>query len=434
MANNLSRNGLVTTAGQAPHYANQADKDRAAVIQGLNQRVSMVYQKKSPFYQSGQGIREIPSVLASNVGIRDAESEEVIPRVYSKCKELGMSLSEMLDLVDDSSQYTGAMREMDAFQRMLAVANIRTKPVPEKGIFSDRLIRFFASNIPGSQVLFPEFINREMRKSLIAPDILPYILATTTNVTAGEGYRTIYTDDVESDRRQYRVDQLAELPATNLKTSENVVRVYKYGRVLVGSYEFFERTSIDLFSIMLQRMAMQSNLDKATEAIRVIIAGDLNSNPAENKNQSDLDKITSAHTLPTYIAYLNFALSFYPYQLTTMVGNAASLVNFLTMVKPNVDPLQLLAFLQNGTQPDVSVQLPQPLFQNVQMIYLPDAPDNLLIGLDKRFSLEMIVEGGGNIVETDRVIRSQRNEIAISERVGFGKIFKQASKTWTWNA
>jgi hypothetical protein len=161
------------------------------------------------------GASELLPQLASKFGV-PAEVPEFTQRLYRHLKDKNMSMSDLLDSIDRSSYYTGEMGQLDAYQRQLAIAGIKTKSIPEKGVFADKVERFFQSNVPGSQVLFPEFINRTMRQAKLAPDILPYILATTTGIQAGEAYRTIYTNDVVDDRRLFRVDQTAEMSRTRL--------------------------------------------------------------------------------------------------------------------------------------------------------------------------------------------------------------------------
>lgn len=375
------------------------------------------------------GALELIPQMASMLNTSDG-SLEYMARAQSEAGRRGMSLSGLFEEMDPTEQYAGTeLGNMDAFQRQLFFAGIRTQSMPEKGIYADMVNRFFQSNVPGSQVLFPEFINRIMRQALIAPDVLPYIIAVNTGVV-GDFYRSISTNDTVAMRRMYRVGQGAELPKTTFAATEKAINLYKYGRLLEGSYEYFRTITIDLFSILMQRIALQANLDKADTAIDVAINGDGNSNPATNYNQSVLD----TGVTPTYKAFIAFALKFYPYQLNTLVGGDAAFISFLSMARPSVDPFQILNLLQGGGVFTQQVQLAQNLYSDVKLVYLPSTPANVLVGLDRRFALEQLNEIGASLVETDRIIQSQRNQIAISEKVGFAKIFNEASLTWTTNA
>jgi hypothetical protein len=375
------------------------------------------------------GALELLPQMASALNVQDT-ALDYMQRAQFESGRRGMSFSGLLEEMDPSEQYAGTeLANMDAFQRQLFFAGIRTQSIPEKGIYADQVNRFFQSNVPGSQVLFPEYINRMMRQALIAPDVLPWIIAVNTGVV-GDFYRSIYTNDTVAQRRMPRVGQGAELPKTSFTSSERAINLYKYGRILEGSYEYFRTVTIDLFSILLQRIALQANLDKADTAIDVAINGDGNSNAATNYNQSTLD----TGVTPTYKAFIAFALKFYPYQLNTLVGSDAAFINFLTMARPSVDPFQILNLLQAGEIVTQRVELAQNLYSDVKLVYLPSVPANVLVGLDRRFALEQLNEIGASLVETDRLIQSQRNQIAISEKVGYAQIFSQAILTWTTNA
>lgn len=375
------------------------------------------------------GAKEIVRQLHGHFQVEEG-SDHIMHRAQAEARARKLSFSQLLEDFDPSEQYKGTELEgLDAFERQLHFAGIRVKSQPEKGIYADNVNRFFQSNVPGSQVLFPEFINRVMRQALIAPDVLPQIIAVTTGVT-GSHYRTIRTNDTVAQRRMQRVGQGAEMPKTSLTTGEYTINLYKYGRILEGSYEFFREVQIDLFTILLQRMAMQANLDKADAAIDVAINGDGNSNPATNYNQSTLD----TGSTPTYKAFIAFALKFFPYKLTRLVGSDAAFINFISMARPSVDPYQILNVLQQGGTFSQRVELAQDIYTDVQLVYLPSVASGVLVGLDNRFALEMVMENGASIVETDRLISSQRNQIAVSEKVGFDQIFNQAIATWTTTA
>ena len=54
-----------------------------------------------------------------------------------------------------------------------------------------------------------------------------------------------------------------------------------------------------------------------------------------------------------------------------------------------------------------------------------------LIGLDKRYALEMVQSGDRVMVEYDKLIDRQLERAAITTICGFAKIFKDAAKVLT---
>ncbi len=367
----------------------------------------------------------------AQVNSEDA-AKSAFNEITVKAREQGMTLTQYLEEMDPSERYNDGL---DAFERQLYIAGIRTQSDAVKGIFADTVERFYASDQPASPILFPEFINRQVRIAMLAPPILPELIAVTTPVDS-DSYRSIYLQDTTASRQMGRVAEFGELPTVKVQTSEKSISLHKYGVKLQGSYEVFRRLRIDLFALHISRIALQAMLDKSQEALDVGINGDGNSNPATNYNLTTLDPSTVAGKL-TYSAWLRWALKLYPYQLKTVVGGEAELLSVLTLQFPNINPLMLLSMVnQAATQGPVNakIQLAQDIWTSIRLVYLQSAPSNVLFGIDRDMALEMVIEIGASLTETDRVISKQYNEIAISEVVGFGQLIPQAISTLTLNA
>lgn len=361
------------------------------------------------------------------------KQEEIVDRakleLLMESRKAKMTLTNYLESIDPSENYNDGM---DAFERQLFVAGIRTTSDFAKGIYADPIERFYMSDQPASPVLFPEFINRQVRVALLAPPILDELVAITTPIDS-DSYRTIYLQDTVSQRQLRRVSEGGELPRLKVLTSEKAVSLRKYGAILEGSYEAYRRMRIDLFSLHLSRIALQAMLDKSQEALDVIINGDGNSNAATNYNLTALDPATTVSKL-TYYAWLRWGLKLWPYQLTTVVGGEAELLSVLTLQFPNINPLMILSMLQNQGPVSMKLELAQDIWTNIRLVYLQSAPANVLTGIDRRNALEMVLEIGGSITETDRIISKQLNEIAITEVLAFSQIMPQAISTMTLNA
>jgi len=393
-------------------------------------------------------------------------------QIVRECRNERKRLSAKLEEVDPSERYPdsgeySSLGKLDAFERQLHHFNIRTKPDLRLMKPASRLeefynpikpdgTRFFASDQPQSWILYPEFINRQMRIIPLPEDVLGDIVAQVTPIDT-DTYKAIYLNDNiqtapgQSQRQLQRVEEGAEIPPITIATFENNVKLQKYGVALKGTYETYRRLRVDLFSLFLARIAMQIKLDLATHAINILQNGDGNGNAAPNFNASSLDPAAPAgpgtvtdlvtsqtSTITkglTYKAWLIFRASLYPLHMTTVIGRLNELLQVLTLQFPNVDPLTLLALLQ---QPDQRVQTGKLSMSvniygvNVNLVYHPWAPGGLLVGLDKRFGIEQLVEKNSALTETDKDIRSQLNEIVVSQVIGFDKFLALASSTLTF--
>lgn len=376
---------------------------------------------------------------------RTAKIGKIDRGIYDAALTAGHSLSTELELRDPSEPNDS----MDAFDRVLALTGIRTESDKKRGIFSDRIERFYekpsdamksrlseeaqkrfyASDQPVSIVLFPEFINREMRVARLEQDYTEDLIAVTTPVDS-DTYRSIYVNMSDKTKWQMkRVGQHAEMPRAKLVTQENAVNLYKYGLVLEATYEALRRMRIDQMRVHLQLIGQQAALDKLGTAVDVLINGDGNNNSATNYTTVSLDAAAPTGTM-TYKAWIGWLLTFYPYQCTTVIGNISTIVKLLTMAFPGGDPLMLLA--QYGdSNTGLKVQLGDNLFTDIRLRISSACPANVFVGLNKNFALEELTEIGATLTETDKIISAQFSEIALSEVVGFDIMYPQAIRTLT---
>lgn len=355
--------------------------------------------------------------------------------IYRDANDKGLTVSQYLEMLDPSDEY-GPDEELDAFGRQIKKINENLAAMGKSPIIlnSDHKAGMYASKVEAfyqteeSAVIFPEWINRTARQALVADDILNEMIAIRTPIDSN-AYRTIYfTHDAKAASKK-RVTEGAEIPVTEMKTSENTIKLHKYGRRLKATYEAIRRERLDKISLMIEAIMKQAGIDRAAAAYDVLINGDGNNNAATNYNRSDL---TTAADLD-YAGWASFLFEFYPYQMTAIIGGKAELVGFLTMAAPNVDPIRLIEQLRFG-QSTSQGTMAQNIFNNYRIIYLPNAVASKLVGFDKRYALEMISEIGSDITETQRIISSQWEEIVISEVDGFGVFLPDSRRTITLNA
>ena len=185
---------------------------------------------------------------------------------------------------------------------------------------------------------------------------------------------------------------------------------------------------MDMLALHIQAIMRQAGVDRAADGYKVLIEGDGNNNAAVNFDRS---KLTTADKLD-YAGWAKFLFEFYPYQMTSLIGGIDELVTFLTMSAPNVDPIRLIEQLRFGNASQTGT-MAQSIFNNYRIVYLPDATADKLVGFDKRYALEMVVEIGSDISETNKIIESQWEQIVVSEVNGFGIILPESRKTITLN-
>lgn len=354
--------------------------------------------------------------------------------LYKEARREKLTLSQFLEKNDPSSAY-GPNEKLDAFDRQLKRFDIRVRSNDKLGIYADTVDKFYLTE--ESKVLFPEFISRVAREAMVNESILPWLIAITTPIE-GTTYEPYYVDDQPTKQSKKRVTEAAELPRCKITGRSTSVKLYKYGRAIEASYEAIRRMRVDMLALHVRRIGAQASLDKATEALSVIVSGDGNANTAAQNYRLNADLGGVIVDGLDYESWMKFLMKFYPYNCRVIIGGEAELLNILTLQMPTINPLTLLAMLQGGQPVDIRVQLAQDIFNTVTLIYLPDAGTdyaNKLIGMDNRYALEYITEIGSDISESERFVLNQTSVLTVSENNAFATMFPRlATKTLQLNA
>lgn len=288
-------------------------------------------------------------------------------------QEPGRSFSQVLEGIDPSDRYVGTPLEgLDAFQRQLKRFDIRVK-----GSASDTVDKFFATS--DSAVLFPEYVARVVRRGMEESDVVPMITASVT-----------------------KVDNEEQIGNTRTK-------LRRRGRLLVSSYDAVRAQKLDLFSVTLRQIGSYIAHLRLEDAVDVLVNGDCDSKAAE---------VTSLNgSVFGYNTLLDFWAQFDPYEMNVTLASNDAALNLLKM------PEFQSSFSGFSLQQPHCVTMPF----GPMLIRSTAVPQNTVIGIDKRFALEM-GQIGDVTVEYNKLIDRQFERAAITIISGFSKIYDDASK------
>ena len=324
-------------------------------------------------------------------------------------RQSGKSFSQVLEELDPSENYRGtSLEKSDAFQRQLRRFGIKVKGPGSSGVE-----KFFRTM--DSAVLFPEYIARTVRQGMEENDILPAITASTTVIDAMD-YRSIYAEMEEADGTPAAVAEGAAIPATKVRTRENLITLSKRGRMLIASYEAVRFQKLDLFSVMLRQIGSYIQKMQLRDAIAVLLEGDGNENAAQVFTAGD-GVISGSREELSYDQLVEFWGQFDPYTMNGMILSSAAMTRMLKIPELQ-NPLTGLNFQGTGI-------LATPL--GAQLHRTSAVDDDTIIGIDSRYALEQ-VRAGEVLVEYDKLIDRQLERAAITAICGFGKICDGAVK------
>ncbi len=312
----------------------------------------------------------------------------------------GKSFTEVLEGLDPSENYAGtALEGLDAYQRQLKRFDIKVG-----GADSSRMEKFFQT--ADSTALFPEYVTRAVRQGMEQANLLPNLVATTTNINSMD-YRTITSNPGKEEKSLKPVAEGAEIPQTVVKTQDHLVKLRKRGRMLVASYEALRFQKLDLFTVTLRQIGAYIARAQLNDAVEVLLNGDDGKAPAGS--------IVTAGTKPAYEDMVNLWGTFAPYQLNTLLASTSTMKDILGITEFK-DANAGLNFHGTG-------KLATPLGAN--LLHVPELADHKIIGIDKAYALEM-VQAGGVHTDYDKLIDRQLERATISTIAGFAKIFDGA--------
>ena len=323
-------------------------------------------------------------------------------------RQSGKTFTQVLESLDPSENYRGtALEGTDAFQRQLKRFGIKVK-----GAGSSPVEKFFSTL--DSAVLFPEYIARTVRQGMEENDILPAIVATTTVIDAMD-YRSIYSTNNDDSLELKNVAEGAEIPTTEVSTKNHLVELTKRGRMLVASYEALRFQKLDLFSVMLRQIGAHIQKQQLEDAVDVLINGDGNNNAAVQYVIGS-GPISGVKGTLGYDQMVEFWGKFDPYTMNTILCSTNTMTNMLKIPELQ-NPMTGLNFQGTG-------KLTTPL--GAQLHRTSAVSNNMIIGLDNRYALEL-VRAGDVLVEYDKLIDRQLERAAITSISGFCKICDGAS-------
>jgi len=377
-------------------------------------------------------------------GIKTYAKAEDVPLsvdLYREANELGMTFWQYLEVINPSKEGD----RLDAFERQLKAAGIVVKSDTNKGIYSSPGEYFFQSDRPGSAILFPVLLQKTaLWAKLNRVADINKIVATTRTIAGTSAFQTLSIDDSEisgpdAKGRRFRVDQRGNFPRVKISWSEKTNAVTKHGVQLDWTYEFVRRASIELMQTVVARIMLQDQKEVLNDAIDIAINGDgTGASPAAVAMTFTVNGIApgateielpvgvtqAAGTIP-YEGYLQFIGGMQPYTPNIVCGSLNTLVDFVTMSRPNMDPAEIITRLQEAkSQGTISVS--EQVFPNVEMVLIDSMPESMLLAMDSAFALERVIELGSDIQEAEKAIANQTEKMILSIADTVAKLFPEA--------
>ena len=308
-------------------------------------------------------------------------------------------------------------KKLDAYEQALLAYGIRVSgPTAQTGD------AFF--HTPDSRVLFPEYIERTWRyaQSEATNELrVADLVAATVTINSG-AYTGEYLDE-DQIVPLLPVEQGEPIPQVVVKHHTQSIRLQKYGVVLAMTYEAIRRSQLPLLTAFIQKVALDTRRAQARQAVLTLVNGDGNSNPAPNTAVASPGLWTLGDIIDLM---LDFTDSYEPNLLVADEDTVLRQLLKMDLYTGSDTTAEGGNFRDTGS-------FPSPLGMTLK--YIRDVPEmaepEKLLAVDTRFALVEVREENAQLTETDRLIQTQFERVALSEVLGFSKLMTAASRTKT---
>ncbi len=331
--------------------------------------------------------------------------------MYQDAARDGVSFSEFLERQDPSENYPGV--ELDAFQRQLAAHGLAVK-----GPGCVNLEAFYKHGA----VLFPEWVDRQVRVGQIfnTRHFQDDDVVRVEEQIDSSAFEAMKVDPITEDDYAYApVAEGAEIPRIKVDHSDVTGKLRKHGFVLEATYDFLADQRMDMISVWLQIAALKLIKDKAEHALDILINGvPGNANPAVNYPLSNVD-LTN---------FITFSESFDVYEPSLMIADTAGVTAIKTISEFASQFMAAEWLRRDRMETPVDSMIKKHVYPNSSLL------TNNIVGVDQRFALKRIVRAGSRLVETDKLITSQWQQIVVSEKIAYDKMLSgEVVKVWDYS-
>lgn len=276
--------------------------------------------------------------------------------------------------------------------------------------------------------LFPAVLETVVTDTVNATPILNEIIAST-KTTPSADIRTLNIDFTSADAKKAltkrAVAEGAELPEVTINRSAQTLRIFKRGIAVKTSYEAIQDSTLNMFLETIKQGIAFSAHQQVGDAIKTLVEGDGNKNPADATTTTAESGIVTADDITEFL-------------VDFMDGSQGANANTLICGK---EAYKMLAKMfvnndqGNGYRPGATFKFPQTMFNGLTVIYDSRVPDvnakKAIIAIDNKQALDKYVVANSIINEFARDIRTQTEIGTLSERIAFGKRNPNATKILT---
>lgn len=352
-------------------------------------------------------------------------------RLVATAKEYGVDMRSFLRLaIDPSKSNSDRFSGMNGYEAALCYLGLPLRDDYDSGITLELASDTFEFS-PGTRALFPEVVDDlvQWKYKQTTFETLAPMLANSRTINGVEMVTTVVNDSADDYKVMRPVAELAPMPISSIRTSDQRVKMYKIGGGYRTSYEFSRRARLDLLTPYAARMTRELEMSKVGVATGILINGDGVHAPAPVVNQSTFNGLHSAGTSVngriSYLHLLQWLISRAQAgnPVDRVVGNWGAYIDWLMLFAMPIADNRDVTAANNLANSGFRIGGVPVLNGRVDFVLSSTVPDGQLIGMTAGETLEELIEAGSLIQESERAIQTQSITYVKSEVSGFRIVF-----------
>lgn len=351
-------------------------------------------------------------ILKDRTAIKKSDLKQVKldDGIYKTANEREMRVEDLiteLEIKDGFDPSCHAAQVLDPIERQLAADGII---LSGQSKFED----FFRT--PTSRLLSPAYVSREITAGMrLGRNVVTLDdLTATSQRIPSHAIEQIALDVDGTDDEMKRIAEGTDMPVATIATKEKTQKMRKVGRTIRASYESIRRSNLDTVSLLLRRIGFRMGRQMAQEGLRIMIDGDGNTGSAAKETTTTAFKYSDLVDL----LYGQFDEGHEPSHICVSPAFYLKMLTDETNFKPFQSVNLLEQFVKNGQAAS---------WFGLQWRTHKILPNNYAVAWEKETCLAYYEESASSIVETDKIISAQFNNVAVSLWFGFSKLFDQAA-------
>lgn len=391
--------------------------------------------------QLNQVARKPVSFLAPLINAESpGQAKEFAARLCQEAKEVGLNLRDYLtykidvrasmrDIAANDNRSRAVTADMNGYEASLAYLNLPVRNDIEAGVMLQAASSTFQT-FPGTRILFPQVVDDVAKWAYRQTSFerVDALVGSKRTINGNELHSMVVNDDGTEYRKARAITEGGRIPVYKIQSTEQSVKIWKFGFGYETTYEFERRASVDLLTPYVARAEREVEMSKVAEATRVLINGDGAYGAAGEIDQSSYDGVPTGTATDGTLSYKHLlawmvARAKAGLPIDTIVGNYDAYLQWLFLFAlPTTDNAGPTATETMG-KAGFNVRGIPILQGTVDFVLSSAAPANKLIGYSKADTLEELVENGSQISESEKSITNQKVTYVKTENSGFRLVF-----------